>query len=820
MSENLPGLSTMSLKKDMLHIQDEILRDMRQMQTKLDAKYSKSEEDLNTKLTKFELKIKNLEKKISELSNLITQDNSMKEKLESLFQFKEEIQDTIFKRRAKLADLEKKFNSEIDGINKILTNTVIYPAMIGKTAKFETFHEFIDYVNQEISQLNLFKNKSSLDSMTSFKKKVDGTLETFKLVINNLTPKEVTEHMINDLDQKFNNALKIYDDRLQDTRVENSHYSKGIEKKAEELDKQIENLKHAHNIIKQKIEQIQNLENFNSLNNELFSTNQKINKIFDILRDLVTYHPDVKKNYLTEFEKKPSKKIISGVRQYIKGNLNANELSTMKKFAFEKSKTKIYDKTYPVPKATQSPPENLYNSNYPAQKRQYLFIEPKNTNNDLNVINKKFMSKKTANYSKQENIMSYKFVDTENISRKTFNRKKTYNYGKTDANTETSKMNDFLRSPNKNIDFISREQTKRTQNIIEEENEVNNISNNSNNEINNKRLSLHFDKNESNQEKKEKNDSISFLKDDDEDKNKNIDEIIIKDDNNKNNSINILEKDILNNNNINKEIMNFNKKKDENKKVTLTLNINKKYNQSPEPKLQSKEKEKEVKNSIITETEKINSHARNNKILILDNNTETKKSEFLQPLNTNIKVISNLNNKKNSANKTQIRPKSNTKEKEKNKNKTLEDNKILIPIKYNFQSKNPDINILSIKKKMFKTFNNNFPKIKQDISETKSKINNNISFPTSKESYTKTLNKDEFYKKDTYNVVSPNLYQKKILLMNPDELPLNFFDKKYKDLINNNPILSGYLSERIKKNKNKEINSVKEKDNYYSNFDK
>ena len=106
--------------------------------------------------------------------------------------------------------------------------------------------------------------------------------------------------MINDLDQKFNNALKIYDDRLQDTRVENSHYSKGIEKKAEELDKQIENLKHAHNIINQKIEQIQNLENFNSLNNELFSTNQKINKIFDILRDLVTYHQDVKKNYLTK----------------------------------------------------------------------------------------------------------------------------------------------------------------------------------------------------------------------------------------------------------------------------------------------------------------------------------------------------------------------------------------------------------------------------------------------------------------------------------------------------------------------------------------
>ena len=813
MNKDLPGLSTMSLKMDMLHIQDEILRDMRQMQTKLDTKYSKAEEDLNTKLIKFELIIKNLEKKISELSNLITQDNSMKEKLESLLQFKEEIQDTIFKRRAKFAELEKKFSSEIDEINKILTNSVIYPAMIGKTAKFQTFHEFIDYIIQEINQLNLFKNKLSLDSMTSFKKKVDGTLDTFKLLINNLTPKEVTEQLINDLEQKFNSTLKIYDDRLQDTRVENSHYSKGIEKKAEEMDKQIENLKNAHNIINQKIEQIQDLENFNILSNELFSTNQRINKIFDILRDLVIYHPDVKKNYQTEFEKKSTKKIISGVRQYIKGNLNANELSTMKKFAFEKSKTKIFDKTYPVPKATQSvPPENLYNSNYPSQKRQSLLIDSKIKNNDLNVVNRKFMSKKTMNYSKQENTTPYKFVESEKLVRTTFMRKKTFNYGIINASPESSKMNDYLRSPNKNLDFINRKQTKRTNNIIEEENEVNNISNNSNNDINNKNKSLHFDKNESNQENKEKNDSISFLKDDNEDKDKNIDETIKKDDNNKNNSINVQEKELLNNNsnnNINNEI---NGKKDEKKKVTLILNLNKKYNQSPEPKLQPKEKE--VKNNIFTETENINSHARNNKILTLDNDTATKKSDFLKPLKSNIKVSSNLNNQNNNPNKTQISP--NSKSVEKNKNQTLEEKKLLIPIKYNFQTKNPEINILSIKKKMYKTFNSNFPKIKQDISENKIKINNNISIHASKENYTRTLNEDQFYKREPYNIVSTNRHQKKILLMNPDELPLNFFDKAYKDLIKNNPILAGHQSERIKKNKNKEINSFKEKDNYYS----
>ena len=46
MSKELPGVSTMSLKMDMIHFQDEILRDMRQMQSKLDIKYAKSSDEM------------------------------------------------------------------------------------------------------------------------------------------------------------------------------------------------------------------------------------------------------------------------------------------------------------------------------------------------------------------------------------------------------------------------------------------------------------------------------------------------------------------------------------------------------------------------------------------------------------------------------------------------------------------------------------------------------------------------------------------------------------------------------------------------------
>ena len=163
MSTDLPGLSVKNLKMDMIQFQDETLKNIRLMQSKLDNKYAKSDEFLNENITKFDLKIKALEKKITELSNLILIDNTMKEKLESLFKFKEETQDILIKRSSNFNDLERKLNVNMDEVNKILTNSVIYPAVIGKTAKFQTFHEFIDYVIQEISQLNIFKKKSQID---------------------------------------------------------------------------------------------------------------------------------------------------------------------------------------------------------------------------------------------------------------------------------------------------------------------------------------------------------------------------------------------------------------------------------------------------------------------------------------------------------------------------------------------------------------------------------------------------------------------------------------------------------------------------------
>ena len=404
--ENL-GFSqaSINIKMDMIRFKDDILKDIRSVQTSLDNKYLKADEFLKERINQFELKINSFEKKISELSNLIITDKTIREKVDSLNQFKEEMKDAMFKRRAKFNDFETQVNNDISRINNYLSSTVIYPSLIGKAAKFKTFHEFMDYVVQEIAQLVIFKEKSGLD-LTPFKRKIDTTLDEFKILMKNFNTKEVTNTLINQAEERMKSLVKIYDDRLQDTRIENSHYSFGMLKKAEEMEKKLEILQKMQKNLKKMSEKHQNEAFVNDICNEISSIKHKINKINEIIKELLSYHPASKKKFMQEFEKKSSK-VYSGVKQYIKGNLNANELSSMKKFTYEKSNTKFIDKSIPYPSTSPFPSPDIFSNNYyksnahSPNNEQYSCINNYNKNEKIIFEKRKtFLSQKSFNLPK------------------------------------------------------------------------------------------------------------------------------------------------------------------------------------------------------------------------------------------------------------------------------------------------------------------------------------------------------------------------------------------------------------------------------------
>ena len=174
----------------------------------------------------------------------------------------------------------------------------------------------------------------------------------------------------------------------------------------------------------------------------------------------------------------------------------------MKLFSFEKPKGSIYEKGAQTQKTSlNTSPDSLFYK-FPFQKMQNNYLETKTINfgeDSSNIVNKKFITKKTSYFSNKENN---KFSESVKTKKKPLLRKNTFNVGKKFI-SETAKMNNILKkmSSPQNI-FLNGQISEKDENIIEEENELNN----SNHSIHN------FNKNEYQIYKENENNKVDKIK--------------------------------------------------------------------------------------------------------------------------------------------------------------------------------------------------------------------------------------------------------------------------------------------------------------------
>ena len=87
--------------------------------------------------------------------------------------------------------------------------------MIGSTSKFKTFHHFIDYVLNHISNINQFKHRISKE-ISNNKIKQDNNYERLKTNSNLLYDKmkSLGETEIQPIEEKNNSASNLYEEKL------------------------------------------------------------------------------------------------------------------------------------------------------------------------------------------------------------------------------------------------------------------------------------------------------------------------------------------------------------------------------------------------------------------------------------------------------------------------------------------------------------------------------------------------------------------------------------------------------------------------------
>ena len=224
------------IKQDILLFKNDVLKDLKLFMRQISDKINNDEKFVKDRIDKFDINIQNYTERIHELSNLIITDKTIRDKVENIISFKDKAQETLMTNDIKINNLDKDIHENVYRIDTILKDTVLYPGLIGGICKFKSFHDLIDFILSEISQMTTFKEKSATD-INAYKSKVDNITQSLSIKIenNNRTSTKYLEKCINTMEERFQSLLDLYDEKLTAVRMENTKYIEEIKKATKKL---------------------------------------------------------------------------------------------------------------------------------------------------------------------------------------------------------------------------------------------------------------------------------------------------------------------------------------------------------------------------------------------------------------------------------------------------------------------------------------------------------------------------------------------------------------------------------------------------------
>lgn len=554
----------MSINSELIFFKNDILSDIKQVEAKITKKISKENDETQKKLNQVENKLESLTQKLFALSNSASENSQMKDKVDSLYSFRTKIENTIFSHDFKINSITKDLTDAINKFDRLIENNILYQGIIGtNNARFQTFHNFIDYVLTNISQLNIFKDKTMSLDFKQYKNKLDTMVDGLKkqcddIMINN---RNFTIQSIENFEKKLKSDFELYNQKLFNLKIKNSEQCIELEKITNNLIKEWEKIYE----IKKQIDTTCD-HTLNSLKKHYIVTENRLNECMKDYNDikkkfelLLEFMKGVKSFGLSGFgsrmtfqdfvnlkenpnDFKKKKQAVSYLKKYIVGEVGMDQISELAKKHSRKN-VMLH--------------ENYSGSlNHPSTS---LFLR-KSTTNNFNSHN--------INYDNNNNnnlTINNSFADFINNTNKNSNENPNINYQASNSSINIINNIDEKKSINKDGTKINKSfQRFKSSNFNTKVNSTNEGNNDNieeshdkmfkNNIINiNKTFSLRSEISDVIIENQIKNN---------ENKNKDLildrnNKIIEEEENNNNTNFNILNKESPNNNN-NKNDMNKN----------------------------------------------------------------------------------------------------------------------------------------------------------------------------------------------------------------------------------------------------------------------
>ena len=221
-------------KKDFIFFQDDILRQIKKLETQLTEKISTSKQSIEEKTTKLEENYTNIRQKVLEINetvNKTTTYNLQKdEKTEKI------INDFNAKNEFSINILKKELDEACFKYDKIFVSNLNVPGLIGESCPFANVKLFLEYANRKIIEALSQKEKQEAQ-FKSYYKKMEVIIGQNKNQYQQVESKIMNylKGAIKNCNKECENRIKVIEERIDSMRIENGKYTTDLIKKAEEL---------------------------------------------------------------------------------------------------------------------------------------------------------------------------------------------------------------------------------------------------------------------------------------------------------------------------------------------------------------------------------------------------------------------------------------------------------------------------------------------------------------------------------------------------------------------------------------------------------
>jgi len=279
--QNDKALTHINTGKEIWYFKNEILKDIKNLEKTLTDKFNSTDFDRKEEIKALNEDVSSLNVKLKELSTKITEDNSIKEKINNFDSIKAKILDSILINDVKVNNLDREIRESISDMKSILKETVIYTGVIGPSCKFKTFHDLLDFFINEIKILSTSREKNMLD-LTSFKKRIETNVQGFKIQLESFgrSSTKFTTDNFNKIDKDMNELFHKCNDKIDDIK---SKFDEKLRKLDDKIDEIKTKLVKEINEIKDKIESLEksnnnNIKLYQNLKDDINKLNENVVK--------------------------------------------------------------------------------------------------------------------------------------------------------------------------------------------------------------------------------------------------------------------------------------------------------------------------------------------------------------------------------------------------------------------------------------------------------------------------------------------------------------------------------------------------------------